>query len=144
MARARRKREEREAAPALDVQEHADRLLSQATEIGQSVWSKASTFWKEGKKKVAKVYEEQAVVSTPPTDGRPKWMQESGDPLRRTKLGFRQDLNLNQNHNRRDSSMNLSLHLFQSPKSTYLMTRPLNNHLCWLFLSSLPNHNDVI
>ena len=63
-----------------DVQEHADRLLSQASEIGLSVLSKASAFWKEGKERVVKVYEERSVVAAgtqkEKLDGRPKWMTD--------------------------------------------------------------------
>ena len=47
-----------------DMQDHADKLLSQASEIGLSVLTKASVFWKQGKERVAKVYEERAA---PPT-----------------------------------------------------------------------------
>jgi tetratricopeptide (TPR) repeat protein len=65
------------------MQEHADRLLSQASEIGLSVLSKASTFWKEGKERVVKVYEERATTTTTTgqkerADGRPKWMKDGG------------------------------------------------------------------
>ncbi len=63
-----------------DVQEHADRLLSQASEIGLTVLSKASAFWKEGKERVVKVYEERSVVAAGTQkerlDGRPKWMTD--------------------------------------------------------------------
>ncbi|KAJ3496192.1 hypothetical protein NLJ89_g10516 [Agrocybe chaxingu] len=51
------------------------------------MFSKASAFWKEGKEKVVKVYEERTAASSaagvagrPPaarTDGRPKWMQDA-------------------------------------------------------------------
>ncbi|KAF9524635.1 hypothetical protein CPB83DRAFT_877582 [Crepidotus variabilis] len=81
MERNRRERERDESGggTVTDVQEQADRLLSQATEIGQSVWTKASAFWKEGKEKVAKAYEERAAsaATSSSTDGRPKWMQSS-------------------------------------------------------------------
>lgn len=66
----------------IDVQEHADRLISQASEISQSVWSKASSFWKEGKEKVAKAYEERTAATATPSDGRPKWMQEGAGRFR--------------------------------------------------------------
>ena len=76
-----------------EIQEHADKLLAQASEIGLSVFSKASAFWKEGKEKVVKAYEERsgdsgvaARVDTrgagstrtgaASNGGRPKWMQE--------------------------------------------------------------------
>ncbi|KAF9476165.1 hypothetical protein BDN70DRAFT_839700 [Pholiota conissans] len=71
-----------------DIQEQADKLLAQASEIGLSVFSKASAMWGKGKEKVVKAYEERASatasVSTPGAsvrgagrgDGRPKWMQD--------------------------------------------------------------------
>jgi hypothetical protein len=64
-----------------NIQEQADRLLAQASEIGLSVLSKASLFWKEGKGRVQKAYEERAVAAGSSSggtkDGRPKWMQET-------------------------------------------------------------------
>ena len=77
---------------AADIQEQADKLLSQASEIGLSVLSRASAFWKEGKEKVVKVMEERSggVGSSgrgleergrgKNVDGRPKWIKEVGDP----------------------------------------------------------------
>jgi hypothetical protein len=43
-----------------DIQDQADKLLLQASEIGLSVLIWASAFWKEGKEKVAKVMEERS------------------------------------------------------------------------------------
>ncbi|TFK24265.1 hypothetical protein FA15DRAFT_669704 [Coprinopsis marcescibilis] len=65
-----------------NIQDQADKLLAQASEIGLSVLSKASLFWKEGKEKVQKVYVEasNSGTTTPATgarDTRPKWMQEA-------------------------------------------------------------------
>lgn len=64
-----------------NIQEQADKLLAQASEIGLSVLSKASSLWKEGRGRVQKVYEDRAAVSSvgPQSvrDGRPKWMQET-------------------------------------------------------------------
>lgn len=63
-----------------DLQERADKLISQASEIGLSVFSRANAFWKEGKERVQKVYEERASSSQgntkgrSPADGRPRWM----------------------------------------------------------------------
>jgi tetratricopeptide (TPR) repeat protein len=54
-----RTREEREASGAGDYAVQADKVLAQASEIGQSVFSKASSFWAAGKEKAMKVYEEQ-------------------------------------------------------------------------------------
>ena len=78
---------------AADIQDQADKLLLQASEIGLSVLSRASAFWKEGKEKVVKVMEERGggtgggyeergrgknVEGRPRGggDGRPKWMKE--------------------------------------------------------------------
>ncbi|PFH48979.1 hypothetical protein AMATHDRAFT_5291 [Amanita thiersii Skay4041] len=68
-----------------NLHDQADKLLAQASEIGLTVFNKASLFWREGKERVQKAYEERAVgasssgalkkpaVNTP---GRPKWMKE--------------------------------------------------------------------
>jgi hypothetical protein len=74
---------------AADIQDHADKLLLQASEIGLSVLSRASAFWKEGKEKVVKVMEERSGGAGTSSgvgiedrgrgknvDGRPKWMKE--------------------------------------------------------------------
>ncbi|KAF8166695.1 hypothetical protein BJ912DRAFT_1002335 [Pholiota molesta] len=79
-----------------ELQEHADKLLAQASEIGLSVFSKASAMWGKGREKVVKAYEERAGGTPAPfadataprgararegagraVDGRPKWMQEA-------------------------------------------------------------------
>ncbi|KAG6908358.1 hypothetical protein DXG01_005176 [Tephrocybe rancida] len=61
-----------------DIREQADKLLAQASEIGLSVFSKASSFWKEGKERVQKAYVEHAAPagSSSASTGRPKWMTE--------------------------------------------------------------------
>jgi hypothetical protein len=71
-----------------EIQLQADKLVSQASEIGLSVFSKATAFWKEGKGKVVRAYEERAAGvgagvdvgesgrSKGRGDGRPKWMME--------------------------------------------------------------------
>ncbi|KIJ55106.1 hypothetical protein M422DRAFT_23757 [Sphaerobolus stellatus SS14] len=63
--------------PAL--QEQADKLFNQASSIGLSMFSKANALWKEGHKKVLKVYEEQVASSStaPKNTSRPKWMDTS-------------------------------------------------------------------
>lgn len=97
-----------EGSSTPNIQEHADKILAQASEIGFSVLSKASLFWKEGKEKVQKVYEERAAGvlqesgdrRTPPTrangsrDTRPKWMQDAvahsdDDPASPKRGGFK-------------------------------------------------------
>ncbi|KAK4686110.1 hypothetical protein P7C73_g4017, partial [Tremellales sp. Uapishka_1] len=64
--------------------EQADKILAQASEIGQSVLSKATSLWGMGKEKAMKVYEEQRKAleavegkKKMPTDGRPRWMVEA-------------------------------------------------------------------
>ncbi|TDL17117.1 hypothetical protein BD410DRAFT_831650 [Rickenella mellea] len=86
---------------AADLQDRADKLLAQASELGMSVFSRANAFWREGREKVVKVYEERAAVGVPsssssgalaakrrgtPTEGgggkiRPKWMMETSGTL---------------------------------------------------------------
>lgn len=80
-----------------NIQDQADKLLAQASEIGLSVLSKASLFWKEGRKVVAENVQkvvvdnvQKAVVEDDgrgvrgkgkvkgQMNGRPKWMQEGG------------------------------------------------------------------
>src|SRR5258706_6852131 len=57
---------------------NADKILAQATEIGSNLFSRANAFWKQGKEQVQKAYEEASKGSaTPPSDGRPKWMQSA-------------------------------------------------------------------
>ncbi|KAJ2920907.1 hypothetical protein H1R20_g16187, partial [Candolleomyces eurysporus] len=67
-----------------NLQDHADKILNQASEIGLSVLTKASLFWNQGKEKVQKAYEERAGPgsgagsrSNSVRDSRPKWMQEA-------------------------------------------------------------------
>lgn len=84
-----------------NLQEHADKLLAQASEIGLNMFNRANAFWKEGKEKALKAYEERAAASrqaTPPArNGRPKWMQEGPEgevhdvDWRDDAAGFRDD-----------------------------------------------------
>jgi hypothetical protein len=58
----------------------AEKLLSQASEIGLSVFNRANAFWNQSKEKVQKAYEERAkgnpnADSTQPI--RPRWMQDN-------------------------------------------------------------------
>ncbi|KAF8908069.1 hypothetical protein CPB84DRAFT_1822172 [Gymnopilus junonius] len=67
-------------ASVAEIQDQADKLLAQASEIGLSMFSKASAFWKEGKEKVVKAYEERNVDvrgQATPGSRRPKWMQDA-------------------------------------------------------------------
>ncbi|KAI0076919.1 hypothetical protein K474DRAFT_1662302 [Panus rudis PR-1116 ss-1] len=88
-----RDRESETPSPGLEsltqknLQEQADKLLAQASEIGLSMFNRANAFWREGKEKVQKVYEERAAASAGRggssksgalgRDGRPKWMQDA-------------------------------------------------------------------
>ena len=71
-----------------NIQEQADKLLAQASEIGLSVFNRANAFWNTGKEKVQKAYEERAKAAATAegsgdVDGsgsgpsRPRWMKES-------------------------------------------------------------------
>ncbi len=69
-----------------NYQQQADKIITQASEIGSQLFQRANAFWKEGKSKVQKVYEERAASSRGSTkayiegqDGRPRWMQEDHD-----------------------------------------------------------------
>lgn len=68
-----------------NIQEQADKLLAQASELGLSFLSKANAAWKEGRERVQKAYAERIGADnagdsrsgnrTSNTHGRPKWMQ---------------------------------------------------------------------
>ncbi|KAH9899437.1 hypothetical protein C8Q73DRAFT_787321 [Cubamyces lactineus] len=71
-----------------NLQEQADKLLAQASEIGLTMFSRANAFWKEGKERVQRAYEERAAAAgssrqaTGPGVGRggkPKWMQDAAE-----------------------------------------------------------------
>lgn len=121
--RARREEEERErrrrrrAGPSRDsvktrereeanegVQGYeADKILAQASEIGQSVLSKASLFWNSSKEKAIKVYEEQKKAieagegggRKKVSNGKPRWMVEAEangiDVKEESRGGFKHD-----------------------------------------------------
>ncbi|KAI0326730.1 hypothetical protein GY45DRAFT_68712 [Cubamyces sp. BRFM 1775] len=87
-----------------NLQEQADKLLAQASEIGLNMFNKANAFWKEGKERVQRAYEERAATagSSRPTagpgtgrGGRPKWMQDAAEDEHRPDTthtgGFRDD-----------------------------------------------------
>ncbi|KAF8585436.1 hypothetical protein K439DRAFT_1410089 [Ramaria rubella] len=61
------------------LQEHADKLLTQASTIGLTMFSKANAFWKEGREKVIKAYEEQRLGTEVAAKGkgRPRWMDHA-------------------------------------------------------------------
>jgi hypothetical protein len=69
-----------------NYQQHADKIITQASEIGSQLFQRANAFWKEGKSKVQKAYEDRATSSRGSTkvysegqDGKPRWMQEDPD-----------------------------------------------------------------
>ncbi|KAH9947228.1 hypothetical protein B0H21DRAFT_778711 [Amylocystis lapponica] len=69
-----------------NLQEQADKLLAQASVIGTTMFNRANAFWKEGREKVQRAYEERAAAAAtarPSTEanknGRPRWMQEAPD-----------------------------------------------------------------
>ena len=66
-----------------NIQDQADKLLAQASEIGMNVFSKANALWSQGKEKVQKAYVERVNVTQATTQqkesGRPRWMVEAGD-----------------------------------------------------------------
>ncbi|KAK0207123.1 hypothetical protein DFS33DRAFT_645891 [Desarmillaria ectypa] len=85
-----RKRERSTSSPSAshadsNIQEQADKLLAQASELGFSIFNKANAAWKEGRERVQKAYAERVGAdnagdsrsgSRPSnTHGRPKWMQ---------------------------------------------------------------------
>jgi len=64
-----------------NIQDQADKLLAQASEIGMNVFSRANAFWSQGKEKLQKAYEEkvnatQTMTTQQRQSGRPRWMQE--------------------------------------------------------------------
>ncbi|EED82866.1 predicted protein [Postia placenta Mad-698-R] len=85
------------------LQEQADKLIAQASEIGLSMFNRANAFWKEGKEKVQRAYEERAATAARTGEGgsrngRPKWMQEvpegeggEGERTKADRNGFRDD-----------------------------------------------------
>lgn len=88
-SRDERERENERSQAGTPIQ--ADQILAQATEIGQSVFTKATSLWNVGKEKALKAYEEQKKVyeaqlaagggkergKGPVKDGRPRWMVEA-------------------------------------------------------------------
>ncbi|KAI0371504.1 hypothetical protein BV20DRAFT_965253 [Pilatotrama ljubarskyi] len=103
-----RERPAREGTPNSDaqknLQEQADKILAQASEIGLTMFNRANAFWKEGKERVQRAYEERAAAAgssrqptgdADPRNGKPKWMQdapEGGHPAGVAPAeGFRDD-----------------------------------------------------
>lgn len=85
-----RRREPQTSAQAeRNLQEQADKIMAQASQIGLSFLSKANAAWKEGRERVQKAYVERVADPSPeprgstrtPTNGRPKWMQDNNGPV---------------------------------------------------------------
>ncbi|KAI9513223.1 hypothetical protein F5148DRAFT_1145534 [Russula earlei] len=69
-----------------NYQQQADKIISQASKIGAQLFQQANSFWKEGKSRVQKAYEERGATSlvrpvryNEGQDGRPRWMREDLD-----------------------------------------------------------------
>ena len=66
-----------------NIQDQADKLLAQASEIGLNVFTRANALWSQGKEKVQKAYVERVnttqTTTQPKQGGRPRWMQEETD-----------------------------------------------------------------
>ncbi|KAG1716078.1 hypothetical protein ID866_1104 [Astraeus odoratus] len=68
-----------------DIPASAERLFSQASEIGRGMFSRANALFREGREKAMKMYEERAGTATGrftggkdgSGDGRPRWMREN-------------------------------------------------------------------
>lgn len=83
------------STPDFNVQ--ADKLLSQASEIGLNMFTKANSLWNTGKERAQKLYEERAAAlaaeagrktsgtSSATFDGRPKWMIQAEEDEAREK-----------------------------------------------------------
>jgi len=91
-------RGERSNGDSPNIQDQADKLLAQASEIGMSVFSRANALWSQGKEKVQKVYEERVSVTQTTTTqqrlaGRPRWIQEAAevDDVHNREQGFATD-----------------------------------------------------
>ncbi|TFK74509.1 hypothetical protein BDN72DRAFT_833502 [Pluteus cervinus] len=64
----------------VNIQAQADKILAQASEIGFNMFNRANALWRDGKEKVAKVYEERTTTRSSngtPNPGKPRWMQEA-------------------------------------------------------------------
>jgi tetratricopeptide (TPR) repeat protein len=87
-----------------NYQQQADKIITQASEIGTQLFHRANAFWKEGKSKVQKAYVDRAASSHGSTKAnsegqneRPRWMQEDPDqsqpvqPRERSRTIFRDE-----------------------------------------------------
>lgn len=87
-----------------NYQQQADKLIAQASVIGSQIFQRANAFWKEGKSRVAKAYEDRAPSAEAGTtgynegpSGRPRWMREDLEndqaisPGESSRTGFRDE-----------------------------------------------------
>ena len=90
-----------------NYQQQADKIITQASEIGSQLFQRANAFWKEGKSKVQKAYEDRATTSrgsakaySEEQNGRPRWMDEHPDqsqpvqPRERSRTIFRDEADI--------------------------------------------------
>ncbi|THV07683.1 hypothetical protein K435DRAFT_959749 [Dendrothele bispora CBS 962.96] len=65
-----------------NLQEQADKIFAQASELGKGLFSRAGAAWKEGRDRLQRAYEEQYGVEgsrKPTPSGRPAWMTDGGE-----------------------------------------------------------------
>ena len=86
-----------------NYQQHADKLIAQASEIGSHIFQRANAFWKEGKSRVSKAYEDRtpssragSIGNNEGPSGRPRWMQDLENdqvisPVEPSQPGFRDE-----------------------------------------------------
>jgi tetratricopeptide (TPR) repeat protein len=83
--------------PQDSYQQQADKIITQASEIGLSVFNRANALWKQGKEQAKKAYEERAAnlragPSTAVPNGKPRWMQEHSEREESSTTSRRQDM----------------------------------------------------
>ena len=117
-----------------NIQEQADKLIAQASEIGLGMLNKASIFWREGKERIQKVYEERATGSNLASgskkpashlSGRPKWMtdMEGGEHEVGAAQGTYRDDTDNDQATRRNQITSQQISL-SAPRASTNSTRP--------------------
>jgi hypothetical protein len=65
----------------IDRKYHCGEIVIPSEIIGRGLFRKVNAFWKEGKERAVKMYEERAAVAdaangAPTSDGRPRWMRD--------------------------------------------------------------------
>ncbi|KAH9045242.1 hypothetical protein EDB85DRAFT_1905570 [Lactarius pseudohatsudake] len=74
-----------------NYQQQADKLITQASEIGSRVFQRANAFWKEGKSRVAKAYEDRAPSSRAGSYGEAPENDQAISPGEPSRNGFRDE-----------------------------------------------------